>query len=141
MTRDLTPLLAPRSIAIVGASESTDSWAPEIERSLRHVGFRGDLFPVNPKYETVWGRPCVASVGDLPRGVAARALGTPDARSFAARVRLQTAQIRSVAPLAAIDAWDLAEGLVALLAAEAARWEGGEAIVAAGGSAPPAPLA
>ena len=70
-----------------------------------------------------------------------RSLGTPDARSFAARVRLQTAQIRSVAPLAAIDAWDLAEGLVALLAAEAARWEGGEAIVAAGGSAPPAPLA
>ena len=69
MTRDLTPLLAPRSIAIVGASESTDSWAPEIERSLRHVGFRGDLFPVNPKYETVWGRRCVASVGDLPRGV------------------------------------------------------------------------
>ena len=69
MTRDLTPLLAPRSIAIVGASEATDSWAPEIERSLRHVGFRGDLFPVNPKYDAVWGRPCVASVADLPLGV------------------------------------------------------------------------
>ena len=69
MTRDLTPLLAPRSIAIVGASESTDSWAPEIERSLRHVGFHGDLFPVNPKYDAVWGRACVASVADLPRGV------------------------------------------------------------------------
>ena len=69
MTRDLTPLLAPRSIAIVGASEAADSWAPEIERSLRHVGFRGDLFPVNPKYDAVWGRPCVASVADLPRGV------------------------------------------------------------------------
>ena len=66
---DLRPLLAPRSIAIVGASESPDSWAPEIERSLRHVGFRGDLHPVNPKYEVVWGRPCVASVADLPRGV------------------------------------------------------------------------
>ncbi len=66
---DLRPLLAPRSIAIVGASESTDSWAPEIERSLRHLGFDGDLYPINPKYETVWGRPCLKGVEELPRGV------------------------------------------------------------------------
>jgi acyl-CoA synthetase (NDP forming) len=66
---DLGPLLAPRSIAIVGASASSDSWAPEIERSLRHVGFDGELYPVNPKYTEVWGRPCRASVRELPRGV------------------------------------------------------------------------
>lgn len=66
---DLRPLLAPRSIAIVGASESPDSWAPEFERSLRHVGFRGDLYPINPKYETVWGRPCLSSPLELPKGV------------------------------------------------------------------------
>ncbi|GIV00681.1 MAG: hypothetical protein KatS3mg014_2296 [Actinomycetota bacterium] len=66
---DLRPLLAPRSIAIVGASESPDSWAPEFERSLRHVGFRGELYPINPKYETVWGRPCLDSPLELPRGV------------------------------------------------------------------------
>ncbi len=66
---DLRPLLAPRSIAIVGASESPDSWAPEIERSLRHIGYDGELFPINPKYETVWGRPCLASIAELPRGV------------------------------------------------------------------------
>ncbi len=66
---NLRPLLAPRTIAVIGASESPDSWAPEIERSLRHVGFDGELYPVNPKYDEVWGRPCVAKVGDLPRGV------------------------------------------------------------------------
>lgn len=67
--RDLQPLLAPRSIAVVGASESPDSWAPEIERSLRHVGYNGDLYPINPKYDEVWGRPCLSSVRELPRGV------------------------------------------------------------------------
>ena len=67
--RNLRPLLAPRSIAIVGASESPDSWAPEIERSLRHVGFDGALYPVNPKYDEVWGRRCHASVRELPRGI------------------------------------------------------------------------
>ena len=67
--RDIQPIVAPRSIAVVGASESPDSWAPEIERSLRHIGFTGDLYPINPKYDQVWGRPCLKSVLDLPRGV------------------------------------------------------------------------
>jgi acetate---CoA ligase (ADP-forming) len=66
---DLNRLLAPRSIAVVGASESPDSWAPEIERSLRHLGFEGTLYPVNPKYDTVWSRPCLGSIVELPRGV------------------------------------------------------------------------
>jgi acetate---CoA ligase (ADP-forming) len=66
---NLRPLLAPRSVAVVGASESPDSWAPEIERSLRHLGFDGELFPVNPKYDRVWDRPCLSSIGDLPEGV------------------------------------------------------------------------
>jgi acetate---CoA ligase (ADP-forming) len=66
---DLRPLLAPRSIAIVGASESPDSWAPEIHRSLEHLGFDGELYPVNPKYDEVWGRPCVGSIAALPAGV------------------------------------------------------------------------
>ena len=52
-----------------GASESPDSWAPEIERSLRHFGYDGELYPINPKYDEVWGRPCLASITDLPEGV------------------------------------------------------------------------
>jgi acyl-CoA synthetase (NDP forming) len=65
----LQPLLAPRTIAIVGASESPDSWAPDIYWSLLHFGYRGELYPVNPKYDEVWGRPCRSSVLELPKGV------------------------------------------------------------------------
>ncbi len=65
----LQPLLAPRSIAVVGASESPDSWAPEIYRSLQHLGYTGELYPINPKYDQVWGRPCLNGVLELPRGV------------------------------------------------------------------------
>ena len=67
--RDLQPLLAPRSIAVVGASESPDSWAPEIHRSLQHLGYTGELYPINPKYDEVWGQPCLSSISELPRGV------------------------------------------------------------------------
>lgn len=66
---NLGPLLAPKSIAIVGASESPDSWAPEIYTSLLHLGFEGKLYPVHPKYDSVWGLPCYRSVLDLPKGV------------------------------------------------------------------------
>ena len=66
---NLKPLLSPRSIAIIGASESTESWAPDIYKSLRYMGYEGELYPVHPKYETVWGLPCRASVADLPKGV------------------------------------------------------------------------
>jgi acyl-CoA synthetase (NDP forming) len=62
-------IVAARSIAVIGASESPDSWAPEIHRSLRHVGFEGGLYPVNPKYDEVWGLRCLRSVAELPRGV------------------------------------------------------------------------
>ncbi len=62
----LRPLLAPRSIAIIGASESPASWAPEIHRSLRHLGYRGELYPVNPKYGSVWGRASYASILEVP---------------------------------------------------------------------------
>jgi acyl-CoA synthetase (NDP forming) len=65
----LQPLLAPRSIAIIGASESPDSWAPEIYRSLLHLGYEGEVYPINPKYDEVWGRPCLSSVRELPAGV------------------------------------------------------------------------
>lgn len=65
----LRALLAPRTIAIVGASEAADSWAPEFRRSLEHLGFGGRLYPVNPKYDEVWGRPCYRSVLEIPARV------------------------------------------------------------------------
>ena len=42
-----------------------------IERSLRHLGFAGELYPINPKYDRVWGRPCFKRVLDLGCGVGA----------------------------------------------------------------------
>src|SRR5207245_2272286 len=33
------------------------------------IGGRGDVYPVNPRYESLLGRRCYPSVADLPRGV------------------------------------------------------------------------
>jgi acyl-CoA synthetase (NDP forming) len=63
---DLTPLFAPRRIAIVGASEAKGSWAPDFYKNLRAFGFSGDIYAVNPKYSSVWGLKCWHSIAELP---------------------------------------------------------------------------
>jgi acyl-CoA synthetase (NDP forming) len=62
---DLSPLIAPRSIAIIGASQEPDSWAPAFYRTLREFGFGGPIVPVNPKHRVVWGQSCAPSLSGI----------------------------------------------------------------------------
>ncbi|MGB3488965.1 MAG: acetate--CoA ligase family protein [Xanthobacteraceae bacterium] len=61
---DLSRLINPKVVAIVGASETRGSFG---ERTLSNMaGFTGKVFAINPKYQTLLGRPCVPSLADLP---------------------------------------------------------------------------
>src|SRR5499425_1092350 len=64
----LDRLLRPRSIAILGASERPSVGRTLVE-ALDGIGFRGDVYPVNPRYESLLGRRCYPSVAELPRDV------------------------------------------------------------------------
>ena len=46
---DLSPLLAPRSIAVVGATDRDDSYGGNVLRNLERAGFEGHVWGVNPK--------------------------------------------------------------------------------------------
>ncbi len=61
----LSALLAPRSIAILGASDRPSIGRALIE-SLDRMGFEGEVLPINPKYPELLGRRCYASVDELP---------------------------------------------------------------------------
>ncbi|HZR63398.1 MAG TPA: acetate--CoA ligase family protein [Xanthobacteraceae bacterium] len=67
-TRSLKPLLAPRAIAVVGASQRGGRGAHVIA-NLHDNGFAGAIYGVNPRYQEVQGFACYPSVGDLPAGV------------------------------------------------------------------------
>ena len=58
-------LLAPRSVAVVGASPSSFVGRVVLE-NLALIGFGGDVYPVNPRYEDVLGRRCYPSLEALP---------------------------------------------------------------------------
>ena len=74
---DLTPLLAPRSIAVVGATDRADSYAGNVLRNLARAGFAGPVWGVNPKRDEVLGRPCVGTLAELPQPVDAVVVAIP----------------------------------------------------------------
>ena len=65
-SHNLQYLLAPRSVAVVGASDRPGSVGATVLRNLIHGGFRGPIWPVNLKRATVAGLPAYATPAQLP---------------------------------------------------------------------------
>ncbi|MGH8664240.1 MAG: CoA-binding protein, partial [Burkholderiales bacterium] len=55
---DLTPLFAPRSVALVGASDQGERFGTRVFRQLINFGFQGPIYPVNPRARELLGRTC-----------------------------------------------------------------------------------
>ena len=66
--RDLSFLLDPQSVAIVGASPKS-GWPARLWANLQHVRYPGKIYLVNPNYETMWGVKCYRSLDELPEVV------------------------------------------------------------------------
>src|SRR5580700_1911278 len=62
----LTPLLAPRSVAVLGASSDPTRISGRPIAYMRSQGFQGGLYPVNPNRTEVQGLKAYASIADLP---------------------------------------------------------------------------
>lgn len=72
---NLQRLLSPRSIVLIGGS----NLALPIQNT-RDIGFDGEIWVVNPKYEEIAGIPCFSSIADLP--------GAPDAAFVSINAKL-----------------------------------------------------
>lgn len=62
----LAPLLAPKAIAILGASQRPGSPGNEAVREALRGRFPGKIFPVNPRYAAIEGLACHPALKDLP---------------------------------------------------------------------------
>ena len=67
--RQRQALLDPSSVAIIGASDSAKRLTSRPQRFLAQHRFKGSVYPVNPKRETVLGMPAFRSIGDVPAHV------------------------------------------------------------------------
>lgn len=75
----LSPMFNPASVAVFGASESETSVGGRVFSNILRAGYEGELFAVNPKYETVHGIVCVPDLSRLDRPVDLAVIATPAA--------------------------------------------------------------
>jgi acetyltransferase len=62
---DLTPLMKPASIAVVGASPRMNR-ATRVLTNLQRFGYAGRVFPINPRYTEIHGLPCYPDLAATP---------------------------------------------------------------------------
>ncbi len=81
----LTPLLAPRSVAIIGASNDATRIGGRPIAFMRAAGkFQGAIYPVNPNRAEVQGLRAYPSVADLPETPDVAVIAVPAALAFQA---------------------------------------------------------
>jgi acetyltransferase len=73
---ELDPLFDPDSVAVVGASPDS-FYAGNLIDNLLDYGFDGDLYPVNPGRDEVWGRHCYDDIDDVPETVDLAVVSVP----------------------------------------------------------------
>jgi acetate---CoA ligase (ADP-forming) len=76
---DLRRLLHPRTIAVVGATDRHDSYAGQTLLNLKTLGYRGEVWGVNPARSEAHGVPCFPSLTDLPSPADAVVVAIPAA--------------------------------------------------------------
>lgn len=76
----LEPLLNPRSIAIVGASNNPARIGGMPIAHLGKFGYQGTIYPINPKYGEVFGLRCWPDIESLPEApdLVVLAIAAPD---------------------------------------------------------------
>ena len=75
--RNLEHLLAPKSVALIGASVQDASVGLITARNLLHGGFAGPMWLVNPKHREIMGRPCYPTPAALPVAPELAVIATP----------------------------------------------------------------
>ena len=79
MSRTLDALLNPRSVAVIGASDSPARIGGRPISNLILTGFKGKVYPVNPKYAKVQGLEAFADITKVPGPIDCAVVAVPAA--------------------------------------------------------------
>ena len=73
----LTSLFTPGSVALFGASERSDSVGGVVFKNLLNSGFKGRIYGINPKRDTIQGEKAYASLDAIDETVDLAVVATP----------------------------------------------------------------
>jgi acetyl-CoA synthetase (ADP-forming) len=66
IVEQLQPIFAPKSVAVIGASSVPFKWGYDTISSLQQAGYKGAIYPINPRESQVLGLPVYRNVRDVP---------------------------------------------------------------------------
>jgi len=99
ITAEFTPLFAPKTVAVIGASTKGTALPNVFIRRIREFGFEGAIYPIHPSAAEIDGLPAYRSLADTPLPVdyAYIAIGAAQIPPIlaAAKGRLKFAQVIS----------------------------------------------
>jgi len=64
-SNNLSAIFTPKSVAVIGASSSPEKLGFQILKNIRDAGFKGPIYPVNPKATTILDLRCYQSIGSV----------------------------------------------------------------------------
>jgi acetyl coenzyme A synthetase (ADP forming)-like protein len=107
----VTSVLAPRSVAVIGASRRRGTVGGELVHNLVAGGFQGVVYPINPAAAAIQSMPAYRSVGDTPGPVEMALIAVPAAGVVAAARECGAAGVRSLVVVSAGFSESGAEGV------------------------------
>ncbi|MDR3397003.1 MAG: bifunctional acetate--CoA ligase family protein/GNAT family N-acetyltransferase [Pandoraea sp.] len=78
-TRNLSQMFQPKSVAVIGASDRERRVGTTVLQNIVDGGFKGEIYPVNPKYSTLANLRCYRNVAELPQAPDLAVICTPPA--------------------------------------------------------------
>ena len=97
----LRPVLAPQSIAVIGASRNPQSVGGALFRNLIRWGFQGTIYPVNPAARNIAGVHAYASINELPETPELAFISVPAPAVLDAARQCAAAGVRALCVLSA----------------------------------------
>ena len=66
MSNPLNNILNPKSVALIGASRNPTSFSYTYLSIMKNYGYRGNIYPINPRADAILGLKCYPSILDVP---------------------------------------------------------------------------
>lgn len=73
----LEPLLNPRTVAIIGASQNESRIGGMPIRYMQRYAYSGEIFPINPKHRKIKGLDAHAKIGDIGKEIDVAIMAVP----------------------------------------------------------------
>jgi acetyltransferase len=97
----LKSLFEPESVAIIGATEREHAVANQVLLNMLEAGFKGKIYPVNPKHETVLDLPCFKSISAIDHPIDLAVIAIPAKNIPSVIKECANYQVRAVVVLSA----------------------------------------